>query len=219
MKKILPFLAIFFSFFSSVHANEYYMTWGWWGSPECLAWINTSIQQYTFWNTYNWWLSEWDTKTALNRYLLSKCWLYSVWADTSSITGVLIPLYQPRTGVSGFYEIHTWSYILSETLFYLSSILDINLNNGNKFIAGFYGGVVPYAKMPMKMNNEAYLASLKPPFSTAYMTQWYIYLGRPMLVARNSSLQVTDVFIQNPLSHKNQKEIAKRFLWEKWYHP
>jgi hypothetical protein len=107
----------------------------------------------------------------------------------------------------------------SMTAFYDSIVLHSDPIKWLRWIAGFYGWIMSYNRISKSMNNEAYLASLKPPFSTAYMTQWYIYLGRPMLVARNSSLQVTDVFIQNPLNHKNQKEIAKRFLWEKWYHP
>ncbi len=216
---IIVWIKVFLFWLSSIYAGEYYMTWWGWGTQECLNSISWSVQNYNFGNTYHWWISESDIKAALNLHFFSRCWLYSLWADTSSLTGILIPIYQPRMWVSGFYEIYTWSYITSTTLFYLSNVMNSDPIKWWKLIAGFYGGIFSFWKEKKSMNNEAYLASLNPPFSNAYITQWYSYFGRPLLVARDSSWLVTDVFIQNPLNNKNQKEVAKKYLWDKWYHP
>lgn len=220
MKKLLPFLIILFFSYTPAHALEYTQTWGWWDLSKCISWVDIQVKSYTFWNVYNWWVSELNLQKGLHSYFVKRCWILVSWSELkTTITGIFVPIYTPKRWVIGFYQVYSGDSGTWIGNFYLSNVLSSNPDDGEKFIAGFYGGVIPYRNMSIKMKNEAYLASLNPPFSIAYLTQWYSYLGRPMLVARNNSWQVTNVFIQNPLSHKSQIEIAKKYLWEYWYHP
>lgn len=128
------------------------------------------------------------------------------------MTGNLIPIYQPRRDIVLYYRIHSGTYGMPKISFFQSLILKANPMEKYGFMPSFYGGILRYGDMSIRMNNQAYLASMKPPFSTAPVVQWYIYLGRPMMVARDTLGQVTDVFIQNPLSSKDPKELAKNYL-------
>ena len=186
-------------------AAEYYQSGGGGGTQECLDNITLNIQNYNRGNTYFWQISDSSIEDWLNSFFKGRCWLYSIGVDVSSVTGSLFPIYHPRFWMIGFYEIYSGNYI-NKSQFNLVTFLKIH---------------PPFWILPhwFLSKDNAYVASLNPPFSTAYMTQWYSYLWRPMLVARDNSWLVVDVFIQSPLSNKNQNQIAKKYLWEYWYHP
>ena len=185
-------------------ATEYYQFGGGGGTKECLDSISSSIQNYDFKNTYYLGTSDISIKDWLNNFFKGRCWLYSIGVNVSTVTGVLFPIYYPGSWTIGFYEIYSGTYI-SRSQFSLATFSKIN---------------PPYWILPhwFLSKNEAYLVSLNPPFSTAHTIQWYSYLGRPMIVARDASWIITDVYIQNPLQTKmSQKELAKKYLWDEWY--
>lgn len=199
------FWIVTYCFVSGIsHATGYYQSGGGGGIKDCLDNISLSIQNHSFNNIYHSGISDASIKIWLDNFFRGRCWLYSIGVDVNTVTGAIFPVYHPRLWVIGFYEVYSGDY-LSKNRFSLATFSKIN---------------PPYWILPhwFLWKNEAYVTSLKSPFSTAYATQWYSYLGRPMLVARDNSWLVVDVFIQSPLSNKNQMEIAKKYLWEYWYH-
>jgi hypothetical protein len=64
----------------------------------------------------------------------------------------------------------------------------------------------------IKPQNEAYLRSLQEPFRNAPQIQFYLYLGWPLLVARDTTGIVTDVFFQNRPNMVDPMTRAKIFL-------
>lgn len=197
--------------FSHVYATEYYQTWWNLINDKCLT-----SENYHFTHIYHEEIPEKVLNEWVSSFLKDRCYLFIFWVDVKNTTGSLIPVYQPWSGVIGFYSIYSGRNL-----------------SGDEFIGFFLSKIVSWSKTPyyygsfgwrlslwtIGRKGDAYFASLKPPFSTAYMTQWYSYLWRPLLVARDKTWLTTDVFIQNPLSNKNQKDLAKKYLWEKWYHP
>lgn len=208
----IVWLSIFLFGTSISDATEFYQT-GW-------NLVNDTCQiskDYDFTNIYHEEIPDKAFNEWISSFYRDRCFLFIFWFNVKSSTGSLIPVYQPRKWIIGFYSIYSGKHLSGESFvgFFFSKIAD-EFKRMPYYYGSFWWRI---ALWTIKYRGDAYFASLNPPFSTAYMTQWYIYLGRPMLVARNSSLQVTDVFIQNPLNHKNQKEVAKKYLWEKWYHP
>lgn len=63
-----------------------------------------------------------------------------------------------------------------------------------------------------KHHNEAYLKSQQVPFKNAPQIQFYLYLGWPLLVARDSTGMVTDVFFQNRPNIVDPMTRAKKYL-------
>lgn len=200
-------------FVSSIsQAAKYYQTWWNLLNDKCLI-----SKDYNFNNIYHGEIPDEVFNGWVSSFFKDRCYLFIFWVDIKNTTGSLIPVYQPWSWVIGFYSIYSGKHL-----------------NGDVFIGFFLSKITSWPKTPyyygsfwwrlslwtIQYKGDAYFASLNPPFSSAYMTQWYSYLGRPMLVARDSSWLVTDVFIQNPLQTKlSQKELAKKYLWEKWYHP
>lgn len=65
---------------------------------------------------------------------------------------------------------------------------------------------------------EAYDKSLEEPFRSAHTLQMYLYMGKPLLVARDASGEVQAAYFQQ--RHiENPMERAKLYLGEKWYRP
>lgn len=65
---------------------------------------------------------------------------------------------------------------------------------------------------------EAYTESLKEPFRSAPMLQMYVYMGKPLLVARDESGAVQHVYFQQR-NIENPMERARLYLGDKWYRP
>lgn len=193
------------------HATEFYQT-GWNLTNDTCP----ISKDYNFTNIYHGEIPDKVFNEWISSFYRDRCYLAIFWFNIQSTTGSLIPVYQPRKWIIGFYSIYSGKHL-----------------SGEPFIGFFFSRIAALSRIPhyygsfwwrislwtIKYTGDAYFASLNPPFSTAYLIQWYSYLGRPMLVARDNSWLVVDVFIQSPLSNKNQKEIAKKYLWEYWYHP
>jgi hypothetical protein len=150
------------------------------------------------------------------------------------ILNTVIPIYQPKSKSPIAYQmIYTGQDYLSlpvnwEEIKIGTWLFWWSVPKWNPYIASLYAGI--YTKLYnwprggtipnnlTKWSWEAYFRSLEEPFRSAPMLQMYIYLGKPLLVARDSTWLVTHVYFQgrdiwDPIA------TAKKYLKDKWYAP
>lgn len=197
--------------------------------------IKTCIQKYiknaqrvNFSNWYHEGISRMARARNAREAKLSICSMYMMGGNTEHLTlGTMIPVYQIDSDRAiGFYSIYLWQdYSMSGfwdekyytwAFFWWTirsngswSMYDIWWFQGWKF--GENGGL-------FQSNNQAYLKSLEEPFRSAPTIQMYSYVGSPLLVARSQTGLVTDIFFQSR-DVTDTINLAKKYLWDKWYHP
>ncbi len=211
------FIGLFASFLIwSVHSAGYVQKSGW-ITPECTQASGVRSKSYSFNKVYHGDLSEMVLTSKKDKFFSDWCALHLIFGvDVTSLSYLFVPVYHPKWWPIGFYGVYSGKY-LSWLTFFTSSAFRFDWQWLR--ISGLHSWTMFRFNQPNEKNSEAYLKSLQPPFSTAHTVQWYVYLWRPLLVARNADGLVTDVFIQNFRSIKDPREIAQKYLWEKWYHP
>jgi hypothetical protein len=218
MRYVYFLLSVSFSFFvlSISHAMQYAQTWGW-ISPQCIEAGIINHKSYSFWNIYYQDIADEFIQNGKQWFFFGKCGFRSAYGvDWSTVNSTLMPLYHPRRWPIAFYRVYFWSTQVWTPFFQSSTF---NLQWRWFPMNGFHIWTMFHWNRSDDVNKQAYLKSLEPPFSTAHIVQWYVYLWNPMIVARNREGLVTDVFIQNFRWTKDQKEIARKYLGDKWYRP
>ncbi len=155
------------------------------------------------------------------------CQFYRIpWAVMDDIrVGQMIPIYHPqKQRPVAFQVIYTGqnyqSYATGAGLFWGATIFSNwpTIRKLSWFVAGAMVNGFGWDKQ-WWWSAEAYRISQQEPYVSAPMIQMYSYFWRPLLVARNTSGMVTDVFLEDFKHWKDSKEIAKKYLRTKWYHP
>lgn len=157
------------------------------------------------------------------------CSFYVMWGSVNDIyIKQVIPIYQPKRNNPIAYQfiymgqdyndntlLHTgaWLYWWTRAFPTPGIINTLPWFQGWRLTDGGY-----WNKM-YEGNTDALFKSFEEPFRSAEVVQMYYYLNQPLLVARSNTGIVTDVFFQGHLNIANPMMLAKRYLWDKWYHP
>jgi hypothetical protein len=187
---------------------------------SCLDKIDSNNVQPDFKNWYHVNISDWDTQKYWLEARKAVCGFYVAWWDVTRIQlASIIPIYMPKIVTPVWLQnIYVWQdYVYPERIGYTLWGWNTNIFLNKRSFSWFqFGG---FGWRTVSEGQIVYLKSLEEPFRSAPMLQMYYYLGQPLLVARNNTGIITDVFFQNRPGIVDPMLRAKRFLWEKWYHP